>query len=241
MISLKKVMKLSKNKKYLLACSFGPDSMALFHYLLINKYDFDVIHVNYHILKQANDDEKGIRDYCDAHSIKLHVLSTYMPENVNEEIWAREVRYNYFIEVAKKENIDNILVAHNEGDDVETYLLQKERGGVFLHYGLNKITLRKGTKIIRPLLKIKKDTLETYCKDNGVPYSIDPSNFDSKFKRNKIRKDLSDLKEEQIKLILKEIKLKNLQNLSILKKYKGLGIPNYINTNSDLFKEINVK
>ena len=48
-------------------------------------------------ITDLNDDEKGIRDYCDAHSIKLHVLSTYMPENVNEEIWAREVRYNYFI------------------------------------------------------------------------------------------------------------------------------------------------
>ena len=36
---------LKKNKKYLLACSFGPDSMALFHYLVINKFDFEIVHV----------------------------------------------------------------------------------------------------------------------------------------------------------------------------------------------------
>ena len=183
---LKKVTKLSKKHTYLLACSYGPDSMALFYYLLKNGYSFEVAHVNYHILEQADDDERGIKEFCDKYSITLHVLSTNMPENVNEEIWARDVRYNFFEEVCEKTKIKNVLVAHNEGDDVETYLLQKERGGVFFHYGLEKISKRGNIKIIRPLLKIKKSELEKYCEENNVPYSIDPSNFDSKFKRNKI-------------------------------------------------------
>ena len=105
MKSLKKVMRLSKKEKYLLTCSFGPDSMALFYYLLKHGFTFEVAHVNYHILEQADDDERGIKEFAEKYNIKVHVLKTYMPKNVNEEIWAREVRYNYFEKVAKERNI----------------------------------------------------------------------------------------------------------------------------------------
>lgn len=241
MKSLKKVMRLSKKEKYLLTCSFGPDSMALFYYLLKHGFTFEVAHVNYHILEQADDDERGIKEFAEKYNIKVHVLKTYMPKNVNEEIWAREVRYNYFEKVAKERNIKKVLVAHNKGDDIETYLLQKERGGVFYHYGLEKISKRGDVKIVRPLLNITKNELEEYCKSNSVPFSIDPSNFDSRFKRNKIRKDLKKLNDDEINNILIEIKTKNLQNLSILTKYKKLGIPNFINCYNKLFKEITIE
>lgn len=238
MKSLKKAMRLSKKEKYLLTCSFGPDSMALFYYLLKHGFTFEVAHVNYHILEQADDDERGIKEFAEKYNIKVHVLKTYMPKNVNEEIWAREVRYNYFEKVAKERNIKKVLVAHNKGDDIETYLLQKERGGVFYHYGLEKISKRGDVKIVRPLLNITKNELEEYCKSNNIPFSIDPSNFDSKFKRNKIRKDLKKLNDDEINNILFEIKTKNQQNLSIFTKYKKLGIPNFINCYNKLFKEI---
>lgn len=241
MKSLKKVMRLSKKEKYLLTCSFGPDSMALFYYLLKHGFTFEVAHVNYHILEQADDDERGIKEFAEKYNIKVHVLKTYMPKNVNEEIWAREVRYNYFEKVAKERNIKKVLVAHNKGDDIETYLLQKERGGVFYHYGLEKISKRGDVKIVRPLLNITKNELEEYCKSNSVPFSIDPSNFDSRFKRNKIRKDLKKLNDDEINNILIEIKTKNLQNLSILTKYKKLGIPNFINCYNKLFKDITIE
>lgn len=241
MKSLKKVMRLSKKEKYLLTCSFGPDSMALFYYLLKHGFTFEVAHVNYHILEQADDDERGIKEFAEKYNIKVHVLKTYMPKNVNEEIWAREVRYNYFEKVAKERNIKKVLVAHNKGDDIETYLLQKERGGVFYHYGLEKISKRGDVKIVRPLLNITKNELEEYCKSNSVPFSIDPSNFDSRFKRNKIRKDLKKLNDDEINNILIEIKTKNLQNLSIFTKYKKLGIPNFINCYNKLFKEITIE
>lgn len=238
---LKKVAKLSKKEKYILACSFGPDSMALFHYLISNGYNFEVAHVNYHILKQANEDEKGIKDYAKRFNIPVHVLSTFMPDDVNEEIWAREVRYKYFEELGLRLGVKNILVAHNEGDNIETFLLQKERGGNFLKYGLERIKKRGYIKLIRPLLKIKKDDLEMYCQINNVPFSIDPSNYDTKFKRNKIRAYLREKSEQDKNAILSEIKVKNLQNKNIFKKFSGLGVPKYINTNLPIFDEVDDK
>lgn len=238
---LKKVAKLSKKEKYILACSFGPDSMALFHYLINNGYNFEIAHVNYHILKQANDDEKGIKDYAKQFNVPVHVLSTFMPSDVNEEMWAREIRYKYFEELGLQLGIKNILIAHNEGDNIETYLLQKERGGTFLRYGLEKVKKRGNVKLIRPLLKIKKDDLEMYCRINDVPFSIDPSNYDVKFKRNKIRADLRDKTDLDKKAILVEIKEKNLQNKYTFRKFKELGIPKYINTTLPIFNEVDDK
>lgn len=235
---LKKVAKLSKKEKYLLTCSYGPDSMALFYYLLNKDIDFEVAHVNYHILDQADNDEAGIKEFANKYNIKVHVLSTFMPKGVNEEIWARDVRYEYFVKLAHELNIKNVLVAHNEGDNIETYFLQKKRGGVYLTYGLEKERKRDDIKIIRPLLDITKQDLEKYCIDNKIPYSIDPSNFDSKFQRNAIRKELVKLSKSEKEKILVEIKQKNLQNLTILSKYESLGLPKYINTKSELFKKM---
>ena len=47
---------LDKSKKYLLACSSGPDSMALFYLLVKNGYDFACAIVNYHIRKESDEE-----------------------------------------------------------------------------------------------------------------------------------------------------------------------------------------
>ena len=233
---------LDKKEKYLLACSYGPDSMALFHMLVNEGIYFEVVHVNYHILDQADDDEKGIRDYCKLHNVKLHVLETKMPEGVNEEDWARTIRYDYFAEVSLKTCIKNVLVAQHIDDFIETYFLQKERGFVN-YFGIKEITEYKGAKIIRPFAtRYTKNELFSYIEKNNIPYSIDPSNLVPLFKRNKIRIEvINNLTREEKENILKEILEKNEVLQSFLKK---LGV--FIKNNSvnfddfySLFKEEN--
>ena len=56
------MLNLDKNKKYLLACSFGPDSMALFDMLLKEGYKFAVAHVNYRLRSEADDEEISLRN-----------------------------------------------------------------------------------------------------------------------------------------------------------------------------------
>ena len=41
------MLKLDKKKKYIVGCSFGPDSMALFFMLLKENYDFVVLNIDY--------------------------------------------------------------------------------------------------------------------------------------------------------------------------------------------------
>ena len=59
-----------KDKTYILACSFGPDSMALFHMLLKDGYKFVVCHINYNtrddFSKTFDEAQKATKSYSNA-------------------------------------------------------------------------------------------------------------------------------------------------------------------------------
>lgn len=108
---------LTKEKHYLLGCSGGPDSMALFHMLLANNINFDVAFVNYHKRKESVIEEEAVRNYCKKNNIKFHLLSA--KEEVvegNFQAWAREFRYDFFKRLVKEYNYDSILIAHHKDD-----------------------------------------------------------------------------------------------------------------------------
>lgn len=209
---------LQKDKKYILTCSYGPDSMALFRYLVDNGYDFVVAHVNYHILEQADDDLRKILDICKVFSKKVYVLDIHMPEGVNEEDWARKVRYSWFDDLAKRLGIPDVLVAHNKNDLIETYIMQKDKGQ-HLHFGIQNFIHLEYCNIVRPLLNYSKNQLLEYCKETNTDYSIDPSNFDSKFKRNAIRLKMKDYSENDLDTLFAVINHYNEQNNKVLNKY----------------------
>ena len=207
---MKVCLNLDKTKKYLLACSYGPDSMCLFDLLLKNGYDFEIAHVNYHLRKEEPEEMKDLKKICKNFKIPLHIIDVKMPKGVNEEGWARDVRYNYFSKLGKQTNIKNILIAHNEDDYIETYFLQKKRNSVVSFYGLKKETNYKGVNIIRPLLCYKKADLLNYCDENKIHYGIDYSNFDISYLRNDIRKNIvSKMDNEERKKILNDIEKEN--------------------------------
>ena len=66
--------KFNKNKKYVLACSFGPDSMALFDILFKLKCKFIVAFVNYHKRRVSNYEQKELIKYCNKLNIKYEIL-----------------------------------------------------------------------------------------------------------------------------------------------------------------------
>lgn len=201
---------LNKQEKYILACSYGPDSMCLFSLLLKGGYNFIIAHVNYHLRSEEPEEMKKLTKICQFYKIPLDTIDVMMPKGVNEEGWARDVRYDYFVDVSKRTGINNILIAHNEDDLLETYFLQMKRGNLVSYYGLKSEHNYKGVKIIRPLLGYKKADLQNYCDENDVPYGIDLSNFDTSYKRNKIRKEIvKNMGEEERRKYIIEINDKN--------------------------------
>lgn len=207
---------LNKDKKYLLACSFGPDSMAAFHLLLQDGYKFEVAIVNYHLRKESNLEVNGLKDYCNLHNIQLHILDVKKPIVRNIENECRKIRYNYFKELCEKRRLLGVIVAHHQDDLIETFLLQKHRQNLPEYYGIKEKSNIFGVDVYRPLLDYKKKELQDICEQNNVPYMIDLSNLENVFLRNKIRHEIVEkLDDKNREKILKEVVRKNKELESI--------------------------
>ena len=207
------MLKLEKEKNYLLACSYGPDSMALFDMLLKGGYHFSAALVNYHLRKESSDEMDGFIKYCEKHKISYHVKDIVNGvRDLNIESECRKIRYQFFADLVAKFKYDAVLVAHNQDDLIETYLMQKKRQNLVVFYGIKEKIVINNTLIIRPLLDISKADLTKYCHDNNVPFMVDSSNFVERFLRNKIRHNVVEkMSVEERKKILKEIKDKNTE------------------------------
>lgn len=207
--------------KYLLACSYGPDSMALFDMLLKQGFDFDVVHVNYHLREESDFEEASLRQYCSDKNIKLFVYDNPLVPKANIEAICRNIRYSFFHDIYVQGSYSALLVAHHQDDLIETYLLQKERKNLVIHYGIARDTQLFGMRVIRPLLDYSKEDLINYCKDYSIPYSIDCTNLIPMYKRNKIRIDVvSKLNKKERQQLLDEIQHKNLELENILNKVR---------------------
>lgn len=219
------MLNLDKNKKYLLACSYGPDSMALFSMLLNEGYKFEVAHVNYHFRSESDLEEQGLKEYAAKYNIKVHVYDNKDKVVKNLEAKARDIRYNFFARVYQEGKFDALLVAHHEDDVIETYLMQKKKNLHVFYFGIKENTYSYNMNIIRPLLDFSKEELLNYCKDNNVPYALDSTNFELTFERNKIRYEIvSKLSKEDRALLLIDIELLNYDVEVILEHLKEIDI-----------------
>lgn len=217
------MLNLDQNKKYLLACSYGPDSMALFSLLLEYKFNFDVAHVNYHLRNESDNEEKGLRAFCDEKNIKLYVYNNQEKIKNNVEARCREIRYNYFRQLFDLNKYDALLVAHQQDDHIETYLLQKERKNLVNYFGIAPETTINGMAVLRPLLNLTKVDTRNICDSNNIPYAIDKTNLLPIFKRNKIRLEvINKLLPIKRMLLLDEIRRKNDELVVLLNKINGL-------------------
>ena len=205
-----KELKLDKNKKYLLACSYGPDSMALFHMLKNSGYNFECAIVNYHIREESTSEVEGLKEYASAFGVQVYVHECTDSPLGKTEAKCREIRYNFFSKLYKEYGFDALLVAHHQDDLIETYLMQKRRQNCPIYFGIKQKSVIKGMNVVRPLLDYSKRELQDYCDKNHVPYAIDKTNFDVSILRNKIRHEIVELMSEKDRTdILKEIENRN--------------------------------
>lgn len=220
------MLNLDKNKIYLLACSYGPDSMALLHMLKSEGYNFIVGHVNYGIRKEAKEETDALNEYCAHNDIEIEVY--YVKDEIkggNFEAKAREIRYNFFKQIYDERNCDALLVGHQQDDAIETYFLQRKRGGYIETFGIKDDVSIFGMEVLRPLLQYTKEDLSMYCFNNNVPFAIDPSNLSDDFSRNIIRHNIvSKMNPRERKFMMDEIKEKNAHIASIYKKLEKFDI-----------------
>jgi tRNA(Ile)-lysidine synthase len=203
--------------------------MALLDAAIKNELNIVVAHVNYRKRDVSVFEQKSLEKYCEERGIKIYVLDLLKSKPTrNFQDWARKTRYEFFKRVSDEENADFTLIAHQEDDVFETYLMQKNRGNYVKFPGIPEKNEVFGVKVIRPLLSYTKQQLIQYDDQNHVPYSIDQSNLTDMYTRNKIRHSIVEkLTKEERDDLRKEIESSSHQFNNFGTKIKVEDFLNY--------------
>src|SRR5699024_7550949 len=198
---IKKYQLIEADKTVLVGVSGGPDSMALLHFLKeeneINGLHIIAVGVDHQLREDASEqDMLYVEAQCERWDIpfikkKVDVTAYKQTYKVGTQVAARTLRYEVFTEVMKEYEADYLALGHHGDDQIETMLM-----------GLMRTTSIQGLKgipytrhfatgmIIRPLLPLTKEEIETYCEFHRIQPRIDESNFVTDDTRNELRLDV---------------------------------------------------
>ncbi|MBS3740378.1 tRNA lysidine(34) synthetase TilS [Candidatus Bipolaricaulota bacterium] len=186
-----------ENSSILVALSGGTDSIALLHFLLELKEEFNlelsIAHLDHGLRGKASEkDARFVRSKAREMGLsatinKREVSRVVDEENLSLEEAAREVRYEFLSEIADEQGVDYVALGHNRNDQAETVLMNIIRGAGLR--GLGGMQEVKG-RYIRPLLKLKRDEIKNYIETRGLDYRRDKTNKNTDFLRNRIRHEL---------------------------------------------------
>lgn len=227
--------------------SGGADSMSLLFLLHSFGYDVRVVHVNHCIRGlDAEKDAEFIREYCNNAEIPCEVVVRDIPQiarNNHESLEeaGREVRYNEFEKLAdsiEKEEAKKVYIAvgHHMNDQAETILHNLVRGtGI---HGLTGMA-PKQDRIIRPLLCLTRMEIDSFVKENKIPFVTDYTNNETRYTRNSIRHriipDMENINERAIEHISNTAKrLRQIDNY--LEKISKELYSKYVTVNSGSFE-----
>lgn len=106
---------------------------------------------------------------------------------------ARGARYRLLIEACHRHGCGSLLVAHHQDDQIETFLMRRDRGSGWRGLaGMPFRSERGGIVLLRPLLNIPKEALVQHCRARGLAYVDDPSNGNPFYTRARVRQEIRD-------------------------------------------------
>lgn len=195
----------------ILAVSGGIDSMVLLDKLYQKHQKIVIAHVNYQKRTDSYLDEIAIKDYIKDKDIILETLTVNYDEYTDDnfQTQARNIRYDFFCQLANKYHTHDIYLAHHYNDYLETYLFQKIRKGLYNYWGLAKKSNFRECILHRPLLDLSKKEIREYAHTKNIPFHEDSSNQSMIYNRNRLRKVIENSKVEDLNIIYQQSILDN--------------------------------
>ena len=207
-------------ERVIVGVSGGADSIALVNILssIAKEMGFSLVaiaHVHHGLRGKSADDDV---EFCNevASSLSLAYEVKYIDLSNIEgtcETAARNARYEFFNEVAKKHNASIIALGHHADDQAETILFNICRGAGFRGLsGIPYVRKNNDIKIIRPLLDVRRVEILNYLKEKNLLWREDETNTENFATRNRIRNNILPLLEDEVNSKVRNslLRLKNL-------------------------------
>lgn len=186
--------------RYFVGVSGGRDSVALLHHFLSLGYKkLIVCHFNHRLRGRASDaDARFVERLAARYQLDLAIGSANVRElaeknKISIETAARQARYEFFAQVAKRKKCRTIFLAHHADDLVETFLINLFRGAGLSGLGsIREVSVRQiddvHLTVVRPLLKVWRTEIDKYVRAHRLKFREDQSNRDLVPLRNRIRR-----------------------------------------------------
>ncbi|MBE5972197.1 MAG: tRNA lysidine(34) synthetase TilS [Lachnoclostridium sp.] len=183
----------------LAAVSGGADSVCLLLVLKELEESLGIhvaaFHLNHGLRgAEADRDERYVRELCERLQVPLKVVKEnvagYAKERgLSEEEAGRVLRYQWLEKTAAELSCQKIATAHHEDDQAETVLMNLFRGsGLRGLGGIRPVRmLSERWTIIRPLLDVNRQEIETYLIEENESWCEDSTNSELIYARNKMR------------------------------------------------------
>ena len=123
-------------------------------------------------------------------AVNVRALAT--KQKISIETAAREARYKFFAETARRRKCETIFLGHHADDLVETFLINLFRGagGAGLS-GMPEVSTRRvgdvDLTIVRPFLGVCRKEIDIYMREHRIKFREDASNKNLNPLRNRIR------------------------------------------------------
>jgi len=193
---------INKDSKVYLWVSWWSDSILVFNIIKnyfdiknLNKENIVILHYNHNFRKESLNEQKELKTFFSEYNF---VTDKYVWDDFRENT-LRDFRYNFFSKNIN--NIDNsfLILWHNLTDRIETTFMNMMRWSS-INWIINmsffwKINIwSKTINILRPLIELPKDYINSICDINNFRYFLDNTNLDISFsKRNLIRNNIISL------------------------------------------------
>jgi tRNA(Ile)-lysidine synthase len=190
---------LSPGTRYLIGVSGGRDSVALLHWLVECGYSkLIVCHLNHRLRGRSSPADAIFVQKLAARydvdlalgAIDVRALAVRTKQSI--ETAARDARYKFFAQVAKRRRCRTIFLGHHADDLVETFLINLFRGaGPGGLSAMRAVSVRKidnvKLQIVRPLLGVSREQIDDYVRKHRLKFREDASNKNLAPLRNRIR------------------------------------------------------
>ena len=187
--------------RVLVACSGGPDSLALLSLVLALKKTQNLevwaAHFDHGIRgEEGRADAAFVADFAAAHAIPCRMTREDVPayaarHGLSVEMAARERRYRFLRRTAVEMGPGTVIATGHQAEDQAETVLMRILRGTGLH-GLSAIRPRRGN-VVRPLLSVSRADIEAYCLQEGLSPRQDATNAEMDAVRNRLRLELMPL------------------------------------------------